>query len=299
MNVVVGRRSRCCSSSATRTKPERRDRGTVADGARQRGRCTSRSRFSGLTALGAEVVWTRMLSLHFGAHGLHLLADPRGVSDRARHRQHRRLRDGARPPSARAWRSDGVSCCCARAMAWAAYMLTAVAAVLADQSVDRDDAVVHVAARSRPLHVGRAARRDPLGRELPAGAGRRSRRRSRIRRGWSAASTRRTQSARSSARSASSFVLVPWIGSQHPQQVLIIVAALSALLMLEPSYAGAGAKASAAPAIAGTLRARASRWWRPVCSRAACTRCPACWSPTAATPRRASARPTSSTSAKG
>ena len=36
-----------------------------------------------------------------------------------------------------------------------------------------------------------------------------------------------------------SFVLIPWIGSQHATQVLVIVSAVAALLMLEPSYAGA------------------------------------------------------------
>jgi len=36
-----------------------------------------------------------------------------------------------------------------------------------------------------------------------------------------------------------SFILVPWIGSSHAEQGLIIVSALSALLMLEPSYTGA------------------------------------------------------------
>src|SRR5256885_6547391 len=39
---------------------------------------------------------------------------------------------------------------------------------------------------------------------------------------------------------AMSFVLVPWIGSSHSEQVLIIVSALSALLLLEPSFAGSG-----------------------------------------------------------
>src|SRR5438067_1758086 len=33
-----------------------------------------------------------------------------------------------------------------------------------------------------------------------------------------------------------SFVLIPWIGTSHSEQVIIIVAALSALLMLEPSF---------------------------------------------------------------
>jgi spermidine synthase len=44
-----------------------------------------------------------------------------------------------------------------------------------------------------------------------------------------------------------SFILVPWIGSSHTEQVIIIISALSALLMLEPSY-------SAPPDIAGGKR---------------------------------------------
>jgi spermidine synthase len=43
---------------------------------------------------------------------------------------------------------------------------------------------------------------------------------------------------------ASSFVLIPWIGSSHSEQVIIISSALSALLMLEPSFAGAGGSPS-------------------------------------------------------
>ena len=36
-----------------------------------------------------------------------------------------------------------------------------------------------------------------------------------------------------------SFILIPWIGTQHAQQVLVILSAISALLMLEPGYSGA------------------------------------------------------------
>ena len=43
---------------------------------------------------------------------------------------------------------------------------------------------------------------------------------------------------------AMSFVLVPWIGSSHAEQVLIIVSALSALILLEPSFAGTGGVAA-------------------------------------------------------
>ena len=39
-----------------------------------------------------------------------------------------------------------------------------------------------------------------------------------------------------------SFLLIPWIGTSHAEQVMIIVSALSALIMLEPSFAGAAAR---------------------------------------------------------
>src|SRR5262245_60788483 len=42
-----------------------------------------------------------------------------------------------------------------------------------------------------------------------------------------------------------SFVLIPWVGSQHAQQVLVIVSAVAALLMLEPSYSKDSAETSA------------------------------------------------------
>src|SRR5207249_6929576 len=38
-----------------------------------------------------------------------------------------------------------------------------------------------------------------------------------------------------------SFILIPWIGTSHSEQVIIIVSALSALLMLEPSFGTAKA----------------------------------------------------------
>jgi spermidine synthase len=42
---------------------------------------------------------------------------------------------------------------------------------------------------------------------------------------------------------AASFLLIPTVGSQHAQQCLIGLAAVSGLLMLEPSYAGSGVPA--------------------------------------------------------
>ena len=56
--------------------------------------------------------------------GLHVLADPGGVPGRAWHRQQRRLGARAQSSSGRAWRSPGARCCCAAAIAWAAYMCT-------------------------------------------------------------------------------------------------------------------------------------------------------------------------------
>jgi spermidine synthase len=49
-----------------------------------------------------------------------------------------------------------------------------------------------------------------------------------------------------------SFLLIPWIGSSHSEQVLIVAAAISALLMLEPSYGGEHADGNKGWNLAGT-----------------------------------------------
>ena len=54
-----------------------------------------------------------------------------------------------------------------------------------------------------------------------------------------------------------SFVLIPWIGTQRTQQVMVIISAVAALLMLEPSYA---APATARESRAGEVRAETRRW---------------------------------------
>src|SRR5262249_17121592 len=46
---------------------------------------------------------------------------------------------------------------------------------------------------------------------------------------------------------ATSFILIPWIGTSHAEQAVIIVSALSALLMLEPSLAALKTPAADAP----------------------------------------------------
>src|SRR5207248_2655180 len=60
----------------------------------------------------------------------------------------------------------------------------------------------------------------------------------------------------------SSFVLIPWIGTERTQQVMVIISAVAALLMLEPSYAAAPAARTTAgeavPVVAGRWRAAAT-----------------------------------------
>jgi spermidine synthase len=55
-----------------------------------------------------------------------------------------------------------------------------------------------------------------------------------------------------------SFLLIPWIGTERSQQVLVIVSAIAALLLLEPSYAGSSST-PAEDAGAGA-RPAAGRW---------------------------------------
>ncbi len=82
-------------------------------------------------------------------------------------------------------------------------------------------------------------------------------------------------------------VLIVWLGTQHAQQVLIVVAALSGLMLLAEAQA-ADRRASSSPARSPALH-----------GADACSRFPACSSPTAATPRRSSDRPKSSTCGEG
>ena len=138
-------------------------------------------------------------------------------------------------------------------------MLTAVAAVLADQPVDLD--------RRR----GSTFQLDLVrclwvvlpgailwGASFPLALAR-WRDAARIRRGWSAASTPPTRVGAIVGALVASLMLVVWLGSQHAQQVLIIVVRdLSALLMLAPRRRRrAGAKARFA--VGGTAAARRRR----------------------------------------
>ena len=125
---------------------------------------------SGMTALAAEVIWTRILSLLFGATvytfslilAVFLIGLGIGSSLGAA------IGRGLKRPRVALGICQLLLCA---AIAWTAYVTDPVAAVLADQPVDGDHAVVHDAARSRALPVGGPAGGDSLGRELSAGAG--------------------------------------------------------------------------------------------------------------------------------
>ena len=170
-----------------------------------------------------------------------------------------------------------------------------VAAVLADQSVDLDRSlVVQLPARSDAGDLGDAARRDSLGRELPAGA----RRGGRARAGLGAAGRRRLRrqhaSAPSSARWSPASCWSGTVGSQMTQQILIGIAALSGLLMLMPATGEVRKPLTSTPRRRDRRRAAGAGLLARVGAAAAV----ACSSPTAATRRRGSGRTRSSTSAK-
>jgi spermidine synthase len=201
---------------------------------------------SGLTALGCEVVWTRLLSLHFGATvytfslilavflvGLGIGSTAGAVA----------ARDSASPRRALGWCQLGI---CA-AMAWAAYMNTeSLPYWPTNPSIStspwftlqldlvRAFWVVLPGAilwgASFPLALAAVMATDQDSARLAGGV--------------YAANT-------VGAIAGSlivSFVFVPWIGTSHSQQVLIVVSAISALLMLEPAYAGAAANGGATAA---------------------------------------------------
>ena len=102
-------------------------------------------------------------------HRLHLRADPRGVPLRPRHRQQRRLGAGAQHGAAAPGAGLGADAARGRHCLVGVHA-HAVAAVLADRSVDVEQPVVHVPARSGALAVGDAAGRHSLGRQLSPGA---------------------------------------------------------------------------------------------------------------------------------
>jgi spermidine synthase len=207
---------------------------------------------SGMTALSAEVVWTRLLSLHFGATvytfslilAVFLLGLGIGSTIGAT-----LARSAASPRRALGWCQLLV---CA-AVAWSAYQLTEslpywpINPYLASTpwftlqlDLVRCLWVVLPGAMlwgaSFPLALAAVATTDQDAARLAGGV--------------YAANT----VGAIVGSMATSFILIPWIGSSHSEQVIIIVSALSALLLLEPSFGGAaeGERAKRGWNLAGT-----------------------------------------------
>ena len=243
---------------------------------------------SGFTALSAEVIWTRLLSLHFGATVytfaliLAVFLVGLGVGSAIGASMARTI---ASPRRALGW-CQLLLCA---AIAWAAYQLTEslpywpinpsiVTTPWFTMQLDlvRCLWVVLPGAilwgASFPLALAAVATTEHDAARLAGGV--------------YAANT----VGAILGSLVCSFLLIPWIGTSHSEQAIIIVSALSALLMLEPSFAGnqrRTPRGAARPAPQRRRRSSArrfsrSRWCRPGCSRAACTNCPGCSSPTAA-----------------
>jgi spermidine synthase len=196
---------------------------------------------SGMTALGAEVIWTRLLSLHFGATVytfsliLAVFLMGLGIGSTIGASIARDLGNARR----------GLGWCqllLCGAMAWAAYELTEslpywpINPYIATTPwftlqldlarcmwVVLPGAILWGASFPLALAAVATAEQDAA---------------------WLASGVYAANTLGAIVGSlAMSFVLVPWIGSSHAEQVLIIVSALSALILLEPSFAGAGGAA--------------------------------------------------------
>jgi spermidine synthase len=196
---------------------------------------------SGTTALAAEVIWTRLLSLHFGATVytfaliLAVFLIGLGIGSTAG------ASIGRSSPSPRRVLGWCQLLVCA-AMAWAAYQLTEslpywpINPSLATtpwftMQLDfvRCMWVVLPGAllwgASFPLALAAVATTEHDAARLAGGV--------------YAANT----VGAIAGSLVTSFILIPWIGTSHAEQVVIIVSALSALLMLEPSFAARKATA--------------------------------------------------------
>ena len=197
---------------------------------------------SGLSALSAEVIWTRLLSLHFGATVytfsliLAVFLVGLGIGSTAGATM---ARDLASPRRALGW-CQLLLC---GAMAWAAYQLTeslpywpinpSIATTpwfTLQLDLVRCLWVVLPGAMlwgaSFPLALGAVASTDQDAARLAGGV--------------YAANT----VGAIVGSMVTSFVLIPWIGSSHSEQVIIIISALSGLLMLEPSFTAGQQKAT-------------------------------------------------------
>ena len=112
-------------------------------------------------------------------------------------------------------------------IAWTAYMIADSLPYWPINPLLYDQPVAHVPARPGPLPVGDSAAGHPVGRQFPAGAGRRGRTRRRSGRVVGRIYAANTLGAIMGAL-AVSLVLVPVVGTQQTQRVLLAIAAVSA-----------------------------------------------------------------------
>jgi len=207
---------------------------------------------SGLTALGSEVIWTRILSLHFGATvytfslilAVFLVGLGIGSTTGAM---------VARKPEPSRQALGWCQLLLCAAMAWAAYMNTeslpywpinpSIASspwYTLQLDLVRCFWVVLPGAilwgASFPIALAAVASEEQDAARLAGGV--------------YAANT----VGAIVGSLVTSFILVPWIGSSHSEQVLIVVSAISALMLLEPAYTSAPASPGSAKGwnLAGT-----------------------------------------------
>ena len=164
-----------------------------------------------MTALGAEVVWTRLLSLMLGGTVytfsiiLAVFLFGLGIGSAVGSALARRSR---RPRTLLGW----CQLLLTGAIAWTAYMLARIPAVLADRPVAVGKSVDQFSTGPGALPVGAAAGDASVGREFSAGAGGGRGARAGPRAARRRTFTPRTPSAGSSAASASASVFIPLHG---------------------------------------------------------------------------------------
>ena len=192
---------------------------------------------SGLSALGAEVVWTRLLSLMLGGtvytFSIILAVFLAGLgigSSVGSYLSRSTVRPGLRWAAASsAGRSRGLDGLHDRP----------VTALLADQSRAFPEPMVQLPTGPGALSVGSSAGGNTVGGELPVGPGARSCRPERIRDDWSAGCTPPTPLGAIVGALAFSLLVIPWVGTQWAQRLLLGISAAAGLLMLAPlSIAG-------------------------------------------------------------
>ena len=252
LNVTVARLGLLLVARRRRTRP--------ADGRPRRRRSARRARatvyvaiaLSGFTALVGAGALDAPAVAAVRRDGLHVLADSRGVPGRPRHRQQRRRRRSRAARRARASRSAGARCCSAARSPGRRYMLTqSLPYWPINPSISTDPWFNFQLDMVRCLWVVLPGA-ILWGASFPLALASVAAPRAGSRRAWSAASTRPTPSARSSARVVSGLVLV--VVARHAstsQQVLIVISALSALMLLAPVAAGESGKR---PARSGARR---------------------------------------------